>query len=166
MKSIKTVNVFQMYLLCIVSQWNTWLRYHFVYFLNLSFIVNETNNLSIKWSKGTYNIIKKIVSARKMVGKIARVKIKMVISLVKLLFLFNSEITVFHRYLYNNTLYMRGQSNFYYLSVNSVWNLGLGSNNCGCREITHYRTIYTQTRYCFQFNNTHVLFTLCVFVCA
>ena len=90
----------------------------------------------------------------------------MVISLVKLLFLFNSEITVFHRYLYNNTLYMRGQSNFYYLSVNSVWNLGLGSNNCGCREITHYRTIYTQTRYCFQFNNTHVLFTLCVFVCA
>ena len=76
-----------------------------------------------------------------MVGKIARVKIKMVISLVKLLFLFNSEITVFHRYLYNNTLYMRGQSNFYYLSVNSVWNLGLGSNNC-------------------------VLFTLCMFVCA
>jgi len=38
-----------------------------------------------------------------MVGKIARVKIKMVISLVKLSFLFNSEITVFHRYLYKNT---------------------------------------------------------------
>jgi hypothetical protein len=40
-----------------------------------------------------YNILKKIVPARKMVGKIARVKIKMVISLVKLSFLFNSEIT-------------------------------------------------------------------------
>jgi hypothetical protein len=35
-----------------------------------------------------------------MVGKIARVKIKMVISLVKLSFLFNSEIKLFHRYLY------------------------------------------------------------------
>ena len=49
-----------------------------------------------------YNILKKIVPALKMVGKIARVKIKMVISLVKLSFLFNSEIMVFHRYLYNN----------------------------------------------------------------
>jgi hypothetical protein len=38
MKSIKTVNVCQIYLLFIVSQWNTRLRYHFVYFLNLSFI--------------------------------------------------------------------------------------------------------------------------------
>jgi hypothetical protein len=49
-----------------------------------------------------YNILKKIVPDRKVVGKIARVKIKMVISLVKLSFIFNSEITVFHRYLYNN----------------------------------------------------------------
>ena len=40
-----------------------------------------------------------------MVGKIARVKLKMVISLVKLSFVFNSEITVFHRYLYNNVQY-------------------------------------------------------------
>ena len=39
-----------------------------------------------------------------MVGKIARVKIKMVISLVKLSFLY-SEITVFHRYLYNKRFY-------------------------------------------------------------
>jgi hypothetical protein len=30
----------------------------------------------------------------------------MVISLVKLSFLFNSEITVFHRYLYNNIQYV------------------------------------------------------------
>ena len=53
MKSIKTVHVCQIYLLFIVSQWNITLRYHFVYFLNISFIVNETNNLSMKWSKGT-----------------------------------------------------------------------------------------------------------------
>jgi hypothetical protein len=33
-------------------------------------------------------------------------EIKMVISLVKLSFLFNSEITVFHRYLYNKLFYM------------------------------------------------------------
>jgi hypothetical protein len=41
-----------------------------------------------------------------MVGTIARVKIKMVISLVKLSFLFNSEITVFHRYLYNKGCFL------------------------------------------------------------
>jgi hypothetical protein len=52
-----------------------------------------------------YNILKKLVPDQKMVGKIARVKIKMVISLVKLSFLFNSEITVFHRYLYNKVVY-------------------------------------------------------------
>jgi hypothetical protein len=36
-----------------------------------------------------------------LVGKCCHCRIKMVISLVKLSFLFNSEITVFHRYLYN-----------------------------------------------------------------
>jgi hypothetical protein len=49
--------------------------------------------------------IEYVTPAPKMVGKIARVKIKMVISLVKLSFLFNSEITVFHGYLYNKSLY-------------------------------------------------------------
>ena len=42
-----------------------------------------------------------------MARNIARVKIRMVISLVKLSFLFNSEITVFHRYLHNNPLYSK-----------------------------------------------------------
>jgi hypothetical protein len=53
--------------------WNR-LRYHFVYFLNLSFIVNEMKQRDIT----PYNIIRKIVPARKMVVKIARVKIKIV----------------------------------------------------------------------------------------
>ena len=43
-----------------------------------------------------------------MARNIARVKIKMVISLVKLSFLVNSEITVFHRYLYNKFVYCMG----------------------------------------------------------
>ena len=69
-----------------------------------------------------YNIKKKIVPARKMVGKIARVKIKMVISLVKLSFLFNSEITVFHRYLYNKRFYGAEYNNieFGFASFNIV----------------------------------------------
>ena len=74
-------------------------------FLNLSFIVNETKQSFNEMKQRDitpYNILKKIVPDRKMVGKIARVKIKMVISRVKLSFLFNFEITVFHRYLYNN----------------------------------------------------------------